>query len=162
MIHLLCGSTGAGKTHYGLRLAKKEGAIRFAVDEWMHTLFFPDLSGEIYFDWTMERVNRCEEQIWAVVESLTTNGIPVVLEVSMSTLILRDKQRARAAKLSMPFKLHYLDVDVETRRRRVRQRNLQKDETFSFEVNEEMFEFVEDMFEVPGESELADAIIVTS
>ena len=37
--HLICGSTGAGKTTYALELARREGALRFTVDEWMAQFF---------------------------------------------------------------------------------------------------------------------------
>ena len=42
LLHFLCGSTGAGKTSYALRLCDEIGAIRFSVDEWMSALFWMD------------------------------------------------------------------------------------------------------------------------
>ena len=41
-IHLICGSTGAGKTTYARELANNIGGIVFSIDEWMVSLFRED------------------------------------------------------------------------------------------------------------------------
>jgi predicted kinase len=40
--HLVCGSTGAGKTTPALRLGQEFGALHFSIDDWMVRLFGPD------------------------------------------------------------------------------------------------------------------------
>lgn len=160
MIHLVVGSTGAGKTTYAIQLAKEKSAVRFAIDEWMNGLFFPDLTSEVEFNWAMERITRCEDMIWLMAERIIETDKAVVLEVSASTKALRKKQLDRAKSLGVAIQVHYLDVDKDIRRQRVRQRNQEKNESYSFEVNEEMFDFVEDMFELPDDDELKDAIII--
>ena len=65
-IHLVAGSTGAGKTTYALALAAREGAVRLSIDEWMTALFGPDQPEPLRFEWMMERVKRCELQMWTV------------------------------------------------------------------------------------------------
>src|SRR5689334_16988583 len=42
LVHLICGSTGAGKTTYARRLADEIGAVVFSIDEWMAALFWMD------------------------------------------------------------------------------------------------------------------------
>ena len=42
LIHLICGSTGAGKTTYARELATNIGGVVFSIDEWMVTLFGED------------------------------------------------------------------------------------------------------------------------
>ena len=64
---LVVGCTGAGKTTYARQLADEIGGIRFSIDEWMMPLFGPDQPQPIRFDWMMERVNRCEAMIFAMV-----------------------------------------------------------------------------------------------
>ncbi|MFN9580481.1 MAG: AAA family ATPase, partial [Novosphingobium sp.] len=59
-IVLIVGSTGAGKTTYARRLAEELGGVRFSIDEWMMTLFWADSPQPIEFQWTIERVRRCE------------------------------------------------------------------------------------------------------
>jgi len=60
--------------------------------------------------------------------------------------------------------LHILDVPLEERWRRVQARNEEKGEThqLQFEVTRDMFDFVESMWEPPGEAEKAacNAIVI--
>src|SRR5580704_10305241 len=67
LVHLICGSTGAGKTTYALRLSEQLGAVRFSIDEWMATLFWMDTPQPLDPAWSVERFSRCMTQIWAVV-----------------------------------------------------------------------------------------------
>ncbi len=60
MFHLVCGSTGAGKTTYSVALAEREGGVHFAIDEWMATLFGPEAPATPDFGWIVARVGRCE------------------------------------------------------------------------------------------------------
>ncbi len=41
-VHLIAGSTGAGKTTYARALAEQVGGVRFSIDEWMTALFWMD------------------------------------------------------------------------------------------------------------------------
>jgi predicted kinase len=160
-IHLIIGSTGAGKTTYAQNLAQERSAVRFAIDEWMNKLFFPDLKSDIEYQWAMERIHRCEEMIWSMAERVLNTHVDVILEVSASTRELRQKQLQRALDIGAAVQLHFLDVDKEIRRKRVANRNKDKGDSYSFEVTDEMFDFVEDMFERPGQEELSGAIIIT-
>jgi adenylate kinase family enzyme len=63
IFHLVCGSTGAGKTTYSLALAQRLNAVRFSIDEWMVGLFAKDKPEPMQFAWVVERVERCEDQI---------------------------------------------------------------------------------------------------
>lgn len=38
LIHLVAGSTGAGKTTYARKLCAEIGALHFSIDQWMATL----------------------------------------------------------------------------------------------------------------------------
>ena len=162
MIHFIVGSTGAGKTTYAKQLADKRDAVRFAIDEWMHTLFFPDLQQEISFDWAMQRIERCEAQIWSIAQEILSRNQEVILEISLSTQALRQKQYTQAKTLYADYQIHYLDVDKEIRRQRVQERNQYKTDTFSFEVTDEQFDFVEAMFEPLTVEERKQAIICNS
>ena len=65
---------------------------------------------------------------------------------------------------------HFLDISKETRMNRVIKRNMEKgetfefevsDETFEFEVSDENFDFMENWFEKPTEKEMIGGIIIT-
>jgi len=81
---LVCGPTGVGKTTYSLSLSKEIGAIRFSIDPWMQTLFAKDMTS-LDYEWMIERVNRCYEQIWQVSEQILTLNGKVVLDLGFTT-----------------------------------------------------------------------------
>jgi predicted kinase len=152
--HIICGSTGAGKSTYAKRLANDIGGVHFAIDEWMVALFWKDSPDPIEFEWAMERVNRCEEQIAATAIQCLTRGIPAILDLGFTKATHRQKFADIAASAGVNISLHYLEVPADVRWARVEQRNTQKGETFSLEVNRDMFNFVENMWEAPDEDEM--------
>ncbi len=160
IVHLICGSTGAGKTTYAKALADRVRGVRFSIDEWMANLFLADRPAQLSPSWAVERAARCETQMWSVAAQLLARGVDVVFDVGLSKRVHRERFRMRASEAGADSKLHYLDVDAETRRERLRQRSLQGRGTFAFEVTDEMFDFIDRLFEVPGDDELYDAMIV--
>ncbi|MBG53538.1 MAG: hypothetical protein CML99_14130 [Rhodobiaceae bacterium] len=148
-VNLICGSTGAGKTTYAQTLASERSAIRFSIDEWMSELFWPDQQVGADYRWAIERVERCERQIWAVSREVLARGGSVVLDLGFTTREQRGRFRVWADEAGAETIIHYLAVDEATRRARVHQRNAEKGETFAFEVTDEMFDFMETIFEPP-------------
>ncbi len=159
-VHLICGSTGAGKTTYSLALADRLGALRFSIDEWMASLFMADAPPTPDLTWALERTARCEAQMWLLAEQLLARGSDVIFDVGLSKREHRDRFRARAAQMGVAARLHFLDVDVETRRARVHRRNAEKSASYSFEVSDAMFDFMEGWFERPSAEELGGAEVV--
>lgn len=151
---LVCGPTGVGKTTYSISLSKKAGAIRFSIDPWMQTLFSKDMTS-LDYSWMIERVNRCYEQIWQVSEQILAVNGNVVLDLGFTTKAQRDLFSDRALALDIISEIHYLDAPLDIRRKRVEDRNVEKDPSvYSFEITDEMFNFMEPKFEVPGQEEL--------
>lgn len=155
MMHLVAGSTGAGKTTYSLALAERERALRFSIDEWMVALFEPDQPAEIRFEWMMERVDRCEAQMWALAQQAAAIGVPVVVDCGLTRARHREKWAALAAAAGIAVRLHFLDISAGERWRRVERRNAERGPTFRLEVDRGMFDFVETMWEPPTPDELA-------
>jgi predicted kinase len=153
--HIICGSTGAGKSTYSKSLADEIGGIHFAIDEWMVALFWQDSTGPIEFDWAMERINRCEVQIAAMAIQCSKRGVPAVLDLGFTKAQHRQKFADIAKDVGLEVVLHFLDVTVDERWARVQKRNAQKGETYAMDVNREMFDFVEGMWEAPSEEELS-------
>ncbi len=156
LVHLVCGSTGAGKTTYALRLSEQLGAVRFSIDEWMTALFWMDSPQPLDPSWSMARVERCYEQIWATASQVSARRIPCVLDLGLT----RRESRARLAKLArdagLTVQLHFVDVPVEERWRRVAARNSEKGglHQLRFEVTREMFDYVEGRWEPPDDEEM--------
>ena len=156
IIHLLCGSTGAGKTTYGKALAEELRAVRFSVDEWMSALFWMDAPQPIVADWAAARVERCVGLIWETAVQIARRDVPAVLEIGLTTQAARAGVTARARDAGVEVKLHLLDVSAEERWRRVELRNRAEagDRQLGFAITRDMFDFVEDMWEPPTEAEL--------
>ncbi|MFC7048006.1 AAA family ATPase [Emcibacter nanhaiensis] len=156
LVHLVAGSTGAGKTTYSLALCKELGAIHIPIDEWMTTLFWMDSPDPISHAWAMERIGRVEAQIWTLVQKLAEQGVPVVLDLGFTKREHRQKFAALAREAGLPLQLHYVDVPAEERWARVEKRNAEKGETFAMEVTRDMFDFMESMWQAPEAAEIAD------
>lgn len=150
---LVVGCTGAGKSTYARALADQLGGLRFSIDEWMTALFWADSPQPIEFAWTMERVNRCEAQIFAMAQQAATRGVPAVLDLGFTTKSHRDKFRALAEQAGHSVTVHFVDVPAAERWRRVEQRNTDRGETYSLTVDREMFDFMEGLWEPPSEAE---------
>jgi predicted kinase len=162
-VHLICGSTGAGRTTYAMALADRVSGVRFSSDEWMAALFLADQPVQPSVTWAVERMARCEAQMWVVAEQLIARGVDAVFDVGLSKREHRDRFRTRAAQVGAASKLHYLDVDVETRRERVRRRNEEGRAPVSAPlVTDAMFDWLERWFEAPDDDELYGAMIVCS
>ena len=155
LFHIICGATGAGKTTVALRLAEEFGAARFSIDEWMTALFWPDTPQPIEFDWTIERINRCEAVIAETASRLAHLGVSSVLDLGFTRAEHRARFAEIAANAGAPVRLHWVDVPADTRRERVRGRNRDKGETYRLEVTDEMFDFMESIWEPPSDEEMA-------
>lgn len=161
-LHAIFGPSGAGKTTYANAFARREGAVVFILDEWMARLFAPDMPHPIEFEWMMERVGRCEAQIWSVAAGVLATGTPVILDMGLMRKADRARVREIAEGAGLPLQFHYVTAPAEVRRARVTERNVVRGENFAIEVTSDMFEFVEGIFEVPDAAELAGAVVSES
>lgn len=155
MAHLICGSTGAGKTTYATALSREQRAPVFSIDDWMVTLFAPDMSDPPDWSWIGLRVARCETQILQVVEELGRAGSGVILDIG---LLRADRRSAIAGRLrasGIGVTLHLLDVDANERWRRVSARNAARGETYHLTVTRPMFDFIETQWQRPDVAEMA-------
>lgn len=153
-VHLVLGPQGAGKSTYSLQLAQQESAVRFSIDEWMQALFGPDLPKTMSLSWMLDRVQRCETRIWDTASQISQAGGCVVLDLGFTKIESRQNFRRLAADIGAEVQIHVLDAPYAVRKERVMNRNLEKGETFSFEVTPMMFDFMEKEFQGPTEDEL--------
>lgn len=158
--HLVYGPTAAGKSTYARQLAVERNAPRFAIDEWMHALFGEDLPEKLDLSWIMPRVARCQARIWASSLQILDCGTDVVLELGLQRAQDRERFQALVEAAGHRVEFSFVDADRELRRQRVLQRNLQKGDTYTFDVTPAMFEAMEPYFERPGEQELARSRVI--
>jgi predicted kinase len=152
--HLVCGSTGAGKTTYALNLVKRCNGLHFSIDEWMVGLFGNDQPEPLRLDWVVERVGRCEHQIGRMATRCARAGVAPVLDLSFLRASSRANFAALAEASGFDVTLHFLDVPADERWRRVTTRNVTRGETFSLEVSRPMFDFIEGVWEPPTSAEM--------
>ena len=166
LIHLISGSTGAGKTTYAMALSQRLKAVRFSIDEWMAALFWMDSQKPIDPTWAMERVSRCQDQIWATALQVARQGVPCVLDLGFGQMAQRSKFTSMANAAGLPIQLHFLDVPANERWRRVGVRNAEKSVTYqlNFDITREMFDYVEAMWEPPTIQEMTacNGLLVSS
>jgi predicted kinase len=167
MIHLVCGSIGAGKTTYAIKLAKEKNAIRFSEDEWLAKLFVPDAPEnflsqpmQVVGEWATEKYIRCRGQIWLICQQLIANNVSIVLDGAAANKTQRDAIREKAKNNDISFQLHYIHAAKDIRHERVFCRNKEQSETYSLEVTPAMFEHTESFFEAPVDEELSEAVVV--
>ncbi len=158
--HLICGATGAGKTGYAIALAARTRSVRFSVEQWLVALFGADEPPAFNLEWTLDRVARCESQIWVVAEPTLMAGTSVVLDLGLPTADERDLWRARVAGTIAESKLHYLDVSRQVRRARVLERNLSRASSDPLAISETSFDRMDARFEPPTDDELYGAMIL--
>jgi len=161
MLHLIIGNTGAGKTTYAQQLKAENKAFLFSIDKWNKTLFLSDKKEEDGVEWILERIDRAEEMMMDTIQQLETMGIDSILDVGLSKKEHRDKWRNFAQAHNFETSIHFLNMDQQTRRKRVTQRNQEKGASYEFEVSDEDFNFMESWFETPTEQELINATIIT-
>lgn len=155
MIHLVCGSTGAGKTTYANELRQKLGALHLSIDDWMVTLFAPDTPPQPSWPWIEERVRRCERQIVVTALDLARSGVPSVLDLGLQQADQRRRVAERATAAGVGVRLHFLDVEATERWRRVEARNEQQGETYRVKVTRPMFDFIETIWQPPTPEEMS-------
>ena len=161
-LHVIFGPSGAGKSTYAKDLARRTPAIHFAIDEWMARLFAADMPEPLEFEWMMERVERCEAQIWSTAAAAMASGGSVILDLGL----MRRSDRARVAQIAeaceLPIQFHFVTAPQDVRRARVLDRNEVRGDTFSIEVTPDMFAFIEGIYEAPEPDELAGCIVSES
>lgn len=154
LIHLICGSTGAGKTTYAQELASNIGGVVFSIDEWMVTLFGEDAPTQLDPAWIFPRVHRCETQMWAMASQLGKLDVPSILDWGFQRYEHRQRLAELARQSEFSAKLHVLDVDASERWKRVSARNKNQGETFHMEITRGMFDYIETTWERPSDDEI--------
>lgn len=154
-VHLVCGPTGAGKTLHAVRLAEQTGGVRFSLDEWMATLFWPDaVPGEDY-GWALERVGRCLRQMQSVILQLDA---PAVVDAGFTTRAERADFAAWVRAAERTPRLHLVDAPAAERWRRIENRNARRGPTYTLHVTRGMFDFMETLWQPPTPDELTDRV----
>lgn len=153
-VHLVCGSTGSGKTTFAAGLAKERAAVLFSIDDWMVGMFGDDAPAAMSPAWLAPRLGRCEQRIGQVVSQIGSLGVSSVLDLGFQ----KAEQRARWADMArganLSVKVHHLDVSADERWRRVEIRNRVQGESYHLTVTRPMFDYIETTWQPPSQAEI--------
>jgi len=126
----------------------------------MWHLYGEDLPKSLNLIGIMERVDKCEKQIWELSKKISDRDWDVILDLGFTKREKRRLFQQLAKEHNKEVQLHYVFAEYTLRRKRVLNRNVNKGETFSFEVTPRVFEFMEKEFHKPAESELKNIISI--
>jgi predicted kinase len=162
ILNVIFGPCGAGKTTYAHAFARREKAMAFILDDWMARMFGPDMPEPLQYDWMIERVGRCEAQIWATAAGAMAAGTSVILDIGLMRKADRARVREIAEATGLPLQFHFVDAPQAVRRARVLDRNVVRGESFAIEVTPDLFDFIEGVYEAPDADELTGAVMSVS
>jgi predicted kinase len=148
---LMCGLPGSGKTTLARSLAEEIPAIRLCTDEWQAALKVDfkegDRDNETFHD-------LLESQLWVHAQDIIRHGQSVIFEKGLWLRSERDEKRREARELGVDIELHYFDVPADELVRRLEKRNSEANPN-DFSISREQIEEDFEIFEPPGEAELA-------
>ena len=157
---LIVGLTGAGKTTYSDEESVREKAVIYSIDRMMKSLFWGDMPERPDMNWFVEnqkwytdRITRCEDFIEGEIAKLAKLGISCILDLGFTSQAHRHKYISMAKEHGMKPEVHFLDIPLDVRWKRVEKRNDEKSKTYSMDVSREMFDYMETIFEPLSELE---------
>ncbi len=147
---LTCGKLGCGKTTYAKRLCAERGAVLLSADELMLSLF-----GQNAGDKHDEYLEKVKTYLLNKSLELVSRGVDAVLDWGLWTRAERVGVRAFYAAHAVPCEIHYLEIDEETRQRRIEARNraVLADGMKDYFVDEGLAAKLDRLFEPPEPAE---------
>lgn len=159
MVYIIGGLPGAGKTTYSNQLANEKNAVVFSTDVWMSDLFWMDSTPGEDVQWALERTDRVENRMVKTCIELAAVGMSSILDIGFVNLKWRQKTYNKLDAAGVPFEVHFLDVDRETRWKRVQKRNNEQGETYSFKVTKEMLDYMDQVHDPINQNEMSGKLI---
>jgi predicted kinase len=147
-LHLVCGKIAAGKSSLCARLAEAPGTILIGQDVWMKRLWGEELVEVADYLRVAPRLNSA---MGPLVTDLLAAGLDVVLDFPANTVRTRAWWKAAADAAGAAHRLHWLDVQDEICRERLRRRNAAGEHEFA--ASDEQFDAITAYFEAPGKAE---------
>jgi predicted kinase len=149
-LHFIGGKAGAGKTTLARALGRELPAIVICEDEWLSQTAPPIHNLGDY----VEAARRLRTVLAPHIVQLPRLGVSVVIDFAANTRKDRTWVRSIFETASAEHVLHYLELDDESCKARVRLRNERKpDGIFYGEVTERQVEEVNRLVGPPGNDE---------
>lgn len=149
---LICGKICSGKSYYAAQLKEKYNAVILSTDEATFDLIENE-QGEFYNIFAAKVNLYLRKKAAEIVRS----GANVILDWGFWTRQNRKDISDYFNSLGVDFEWHYVDVDDEIWHRNIRERNQRISKGnggCDFYVDEELFNKVQTLFEIPEKSEI--------
>ncbi|MDN2485370.1 ATP-binding protein [Kosakonia sacchari] len=147
-LHLLCGKIASGKSTLASELAKTPCTVVLSEDSWLSLLFKDAMTTvEDYVFYSAKLKSAIKPHAIALLRA----GVNVVLDFPANTLTSRQWMMSIVEESGAPHLLHYLSVDDEICKARLRQRNAAGDHDFA--ATDEQFALITRYFVEPTEQE---------
>ena len=148
----ICGKICCGKSYYAKSLAEKEQAVILSCDELTKDLFDNDLG---------DKHDEMALRIWAYFKKksveLVNVGCTVILDWGFWSLENRESLREFFEKQGVPCEWHYIDVDEETWKRNIAERNervLRGEGGSDYYLDEGLMGKLQSLWEEPAKEEI--------
>jgi predicted kinase len=149
-LHFMSGKAGAGKTTLARQIARTAPAILFCEDEWMFRLADPIENLQQY----LAAAAKIRSVIAPLSIDLLKLGTSVVFDFAGNASSDRRWVRSIFESAGANHQLHYIPIDDDTCKTRVRQRNVSKPEGLFFgHVTDQQVDEVNKYFTAPGTEE---------
>ena len=148
---MTCGKICSGKTTYAERLSREYNAVILSIDGFMLALF-GQYAGERHDDY----VNALEKILFEKSADIVRSGANVILDWGFWTKIKRQYARKFYASLGIECEIHYIDINSETWKQRLRDRNdlVLNGKSDAYYIDDNLMHKFEDIFETPAENEI--------
>ncbi|WP_214269203.1 AAA family ATPase [Staphylococcus pseudoxylosus] len=156
-LYFFTGKMGAGKSTTAKKIAKDKKAVLLSEDEMLEQ-FYPNQIKT--FDDYLTYSNRIKPFVKNHVQNLLSVGTNVVMDFPGNTQKQRKWLSNIPSEIHVSHKLIYLNISDETCLQRLKQRNIENPERAHFDT-QETFNYVNQFFEVPKESEGLNILEIT-
>lgn len=148
---LICGKLCSGKTTYAKKLQRESKAVILSVDELMLSLLDPYL-GDEHEQYTQKAQRYLLDKSLEMLEA----GADIILDWGFWTQTSRDFVKAFYDSRNITCRWHYIDIDDETWKARIAQRNsaVSAERPEAYFVDDNLFAKAERLFEPPAEDEI--------
>lgn len=148
---LICGKICVGKSTYAEKIRTESNAVLLSVDEIMLAVF-----GQYAGERHDEYVRNVQQYIFDKSLEILQAGADVLLDCGFWTKEHRDYSKKFYRQQGISCELHYIGIDDEEWRRRIKKRNsaVSEGKADAYYIDENLLKKVENGYETPAPDEI--------
>ena len=154
ILHLLCGKIASGKSTLATDLGQLPNTIIMREDFWLARLYPGEQNNLAEY---IRNSTRLRSAIAPHLIDLLRNGVSIVLDFPANTISSRAWMRALFEGAACEHRLHFLDLDDQICKARLRHRNASGEHEFT--VSDEEFDLFNKYFHPPSVHEGFEVVL---